>query len=196
MGRGPHTLRHLSLAGSALALAALLGCATQFTSGTIRDEIVHQTGLEPLRAFEFDLGGPTLHIARTVMAGSSSGTSLPLAGLERLELAVYDVSKSMGTGKSVDFTRMTVRGWEKVVRVMDGAHSAVVLVRRSDGAIAELVVAVSGPQSAIYGRLKGSLSNDLPAAIASAVRSSGPEGVRDALMSVAAPEAQPSQPEP
>lgn len=187
MGRGRYTLRHLSLAGGALALAALLGCATQFASGSIRDKIVRQTGLEPLRAFELDLGGPTLHIARAVMAGSTSGTALPLAGLERLELAVYDVSKSMGTGKSLDFTRMSVRGWEKVVRVMDGAHSAVVLVRRRDGAIAELVVAASGPQSAIYGRLKGRLSEELPAAIGSAVRSSGPEGVRDALMSVAAP---------
>ncbi len=190
MGRVRRMLRTTAFAGFCLPLAALVGCATAFSAGAIRDEIVRQTGTEPQKAFELDLGGPTLHVVRSVMAGDASPSDLPLAGLERLELAVYDVSGSAGAGRGVDFTRMPVHGWEKVVRTTDGARSAVVLVRRSGSAIAELVVAAAGPRSAIYGRLEGRLDPDLPEALGEAVRATGVEGVRDALMSVGTPEGQ------
>ncbi len=173
----------LLLPGLLLAAAA---CATAFSPARIRDEIVHQTGQDPRRAFEFTLGPTTLSLARAVLGGAAAeGGGLPLAGLDALELAVYDAPPAAAASAELDFTRMPIRGWEPVVKTRDGARSALVLVRgeRAD-AIGDLVLVASGERQVLYARLKGRLSRTLPEALAEAVKSGGTEGVKDALMSL------------
>jgi hypothetical protein len=178
-------------AASALALGGLLAaaaCATAFSPATIRNEIVRQTGQDPQRAFEFTLGPTTMSLARAVLGGASAeGGGLPLAGLDALELAVYE-TPSGAPGAGVDFTRMPISGWEPVVKTRDGARSALVLVRGGQAdTIGDLVLVAGGEKQVLYARLKGTLSRKLPEALAEAVRTGGTEGVRNELMSLTAP---------
>lgn len=176
----------LLLPGLLLVAAA---CATAFSPARIRDEIVRQTGQDPQRAFEFTLGPTTMSLARAVLGGTAAeGGGLPLAGLDALELAVYDAPPAAPEGAGLDFTRMPVTGWEPVVKTRDGGRSALVLVRgERDDAIGDLVLVASGERQVLYARLRGQLSRRLPEALAEAVKSGGTEGVKDALMSLSDP---------
>jgi hypothetical protein len=165
-----------------LALAALqVACATTFSPEVIRGEIARQTGSDPPGVFELNIGRVTLALARTVIGSGSDGT-LPLAGLTRFELAVYKVAAG---GESLDFTRMAVRGWEPTVRSKTENGSTLVLVRQSGQAIGDLVLVAADREQAIYARLAGSLSSDLPVALGEALATRGTDGVKQELMSLA-----------
>jgi hypothetical protein len=165
---------------------ALAGCATSFSPERIRGEIAAQTGADPQGVFEFTLGPTTMALARTLFASASTeaaGGSQPLAGLKKLEFAVYDLPP--GRAGSLDFTRMHVTGWEPTVRKRDEKSSALVLVRGSEGdTVGDVVLVTAGEQQAIYARLSGRLSNKLPQALGDAVSSGGTDGVKRELMSL------------
>jgi hypothetical protein len=122
----------------------------------------------------------TLTLARTVI-GSTTDERLPLAGLTRFELAVYDIP---ATGRDLDFTRMAVRGWEPTVRAKTHNGSTLVLVRSSGDAVGDLVLVAADDRQAIYARLAGRLSRELPQALSHAVAERGTEGVKQELMSL------------
>ena len=165
-----------------LVLAVLeLACATTFSPEVIRTEIARQTGADPPTAFELNLGRVTLALARTVIGPSADGT-LPLAGLARFELAVYGVP---ATGQRLDFTRMAVRGWEPTVRAKTENGSTLVLVRQSGESIGDLVLVAADADQALYARLAGSLSRELPEALGQAVAKGGTNAVKQELMSLA-----------
>jgi hypothetical protein len=175
----PRTVTAVTLA---LVGALGLGCATSFSPDVIRGEIVRQTGSDPPRVFELNLGLVTMALARQVIGPGADG-SLPLAGLTRFELAVYDVP---ATGQRLDFTLMPVRGWEPTVRAKGPKGSTLVLVRQSGDAIGDLVLVAADERQALYARLAGRLSRELPQALGEAVAESGTEGVKRELMSLAA----------
>ena len=160
---------------------SMLACATAFSPQVIRSEITRQTGTDPSSVFELNLGRMTLSLARTVVGAVSDGP-LPLAGLARFELAVYGLP---ATGGQLDFTRMEVRGWEATVRASNENGSTLVLVRQSGDAIGDLVLVAADREQALYARLAGSLSRELPAALGDVVSNRGTEGVRLQLMSLA-----------
>ncbi len=164
-----------------LALATLaVACATSFSPAAIRAEIARQTGADPQRVFELNLGQATMALARRVMGPADNG-SLPLAGLTRLELAVYDVP---ATGRSLDFTAMAVRGWEPTVRSRTSTRSTLVLVRGSGNAIGDLVLVTADEKRALYARLTGRLSRELPAALGEAAAVRGTDGLKQQLLSL------------
>jgi hypothetical protein len=138
---------------------ALAGCATSFSPERVRSEIAAQTGVDPQYVFEIQLGRVTMRLVQTVLAGGRSGSSLPLAGLTGFDLAFYEVPAPSPQGASLDFTKMAVRGWEPVVRTRQ-----------------------PGSSSAIYARLRGTLSPELPRALGDAFQSRGPDGLRDELV--------------
>ena len=117
---------------------------------------------------------------QTALAGG--GSALPLAGLTGFDLALYEVPLPRGQGAPLDFTRMPIRGWDPVVRTRGPGRSAVVLVREGRATIDDLVLLGAGESAAIYARLRGTLSPDLPRALGSAFESRGPEGLRDELV--------------
>jgi hypothetical protein len=171
------------------ALAALLllaGCATSFSPDRIRGEIAAQTGADPQGVFEFTLGPTTLSLARTLFASASAettGGAQPLAGLKKLEFAVYDLPP--GRAQTLDFTRMRVTGWEPTVRKRDATSSALVLVRGGEGdTVGDVVLVAAGERQAIYARLSGRLSSRLPQALGDAVSSGGTDKVKSELMSL------------
>jgi len=170
------------LAVLATLVAGLLapGCATTFSPEAIRSEIVRQTGSDPQRAFEVRLGRVTLALARQAVGPAADG-SLPLGGLTRFELAVYDVPAA---GRDLDFTRMAVHGWEPTVRARTSSGSTLVLVRSAGDALGDVVLVAADSDRALYARLAGRLSQDLPAALGRAVADRGPDGVRRELMSL------------
>ncbi len=172
-----------SLVSVMIALAVLLGagCATSFSPARIRSEIARQTGADPQRMVEVNVGRATMALARRVIGPSSEGF-LPAAGLKHLELAVYDLP---ATGGGVDFTRMAVRGWEPTVRVSTPKGSTLVLIRGSSDALEDVVLVTCDADQALYARLSGRLSTELPAALGAAAARSGPEAVGRDLMSLA-----------
>ena len=164
-----------------LAAAVASGCATSFSPEAIRAEINRQTGADPPSVFELNLGRVTMALARQVIGPGADG-SLPLAGLTRFELAVYGVP---ATGQSLDFTRMVVRGWEPTVRAKTEKGSTLVLVRQSGEAIGDLVLVAADAEQALYARLAGTLSRELPEALGQAVAKGGTNAIKQELMSLA-----------
>jgi hypothetical protein len=170
---------------SASALAVVLGltlagCATSFSPERVRSEIAAQTGKAPQYVFEIQLGRVTMGMIQAALAGG--GEALPLGGLTGFDLAFYDVPAPGGQGSPLDFTRMAVRGWEPVVRARQPGRSALVLVREGGEAITDLVLLGAGESGAIYARLRGTLSRELPRALGEAFQRRGPEGLRDELL--------------
>jgi hypothetical protein len=166
----------LRLLSFALAFV-LAGCATSFNPERVRSEIAAQTGADPQYVFEMQLGRVTMRLVQVALSGG--GRSLPLAGLTEIDLAFYDVPEKAA---SLDFTRMPVRGWAPVVRTRQPGSSAVVLVREGSSSISDLVLLGAGGKNAIYARLRGTLSPELPKALGDAFQSRGPDGLRDELL--------------
>jgi hypothetical protein len=181
-------------AGAWVAPIALLaaGCATNFSAQAVRTEIVRQTGADPRSVFELNLGRVTMALARQVLAGESADGALPLAGLTSFELAVYGLPEPVLAGeRTLDFTAMPVRGWEPTLRFAKEGRSGVVLVRASGEAIGDLVLVAAGEKDALYARLRGTLSKELPAALGEAVQTGGTDAVRHELQSLTEPQPQP-----
>jgi len=89
----------------------LTGCATSFSPDRIRQEIAVQTGADPQSILEFTLGPTTLALARTLFVSEPTertGDEQSLAGLRKLEFAVYDLPP--GRAQALDFTRMKITG--------------------------------------------------------------------------------------
>jgi hypothetical protein len=158
----------------------LAGCATAFSPERVRREIAAQTGQDPQYVFEMQLGRVTMRMIQTALAGG--GGSLPLAGLSGFDLAFYDVPAASGRGAALDFTRIAIRGWDPVVRTRQPGRSAVVLVREGSATIDDLVFLGAGESTAIYARLRGTLSPELPRALGDAFQNRGAEGLRDELV--------------
>jgi hypothetical protein len=172
-----------SLAARVLATVlslAFVGCATSFSPERVRSEIAAQTGADPQYVFEIQLGRMTMRLIRTALAGG--GKTLPLAGLTEFDLAFYDVPSPSAQGVPLDFTRMPVRGWEPLIRTRQPGRSVVVLVRESRAALDDLVLLGASESKAIYARLRGTLSPELPRALGDAFQNRGPEGLRDELV--------------
>jgi hypothetical protein len=161
---------------------AVAGCATSFSPERVRSEIAAQTGADPQYVFEMQLGRVTMRVVQIALAGGRSGRALPLAGLTGFDLAFYEVPAPSPQGASLDFTKMNIRGWEPVVRTRQPGRSALVLVREGGATIGDLVLLGAGGSSAIYARLRGTLSPELPRALGDAFQSRGPEGLRDELV--------------
>jgi hypothetical protein len=123
-----------------------------------------------------------MHLVQAVLAGGRSGSSLPLAGLTGFDLAFYEVPAPGPQGAALDFTKMAVRGWEPVVRTRQPGRSALELVREGGSTIEDLVLLGTESSSAIYARLRGTLSPELPRALGDAFQSRGPDGLQDELV--------------
>lgn len=177
----------LRLLALALLLVFVSGCATGFSAQKVRSEIVRQTGSDPQKMFEMNVGRMTMSLAKR-MIGPTSGDSLPLGGLSKFELAVYDLPPDVLSGaRTLDFTLMPIRGWEPTVRYKDGPKSGMVLVRESGESIGDLVVLFVGDEKATYVRLRGQLPKELPEAIGEAVRSGSTDEIEEELKSLGEP---------
>lgn len=175
------------LAFCSLALLGLLaGCATSFSPRSVREEILRQTGQDPRRALEIELGRLTTGLIQQAFAGESG--DVPFAGLAGLELAVFEIDAD--EGPVLDVTRIAVRGWESPVKLHDESRSGMVLVRGTTRTnefgeevprLADLVVMGSGPSQVVYARLRGQLDPELPQALGQVIREDGAEGLRRLL---------------
>jgi hypothetical protein len=171
---------------SLIVILTLLGCATSFSPDRIRSEIAAQTGADPQGILEFTLGPTMLSLARTLFASAAAetaGGAQPLAGLRKLQFAVYDLPP--GRAQALDFTRMQVTGWEPTVRKRDATSSTLVLVRGAEGdTVGDIVLVTAGEKQAIYARWSGRLSRKVPEQIGEAVSRGGPDAVKRELMSL------------
>jgi len=178
---------------SVLIMSGLaLGCATRFSPSTIRSEIVRQRGLDPLTQFELNLGRFTTYMLKNALATEDG--EVPFAGLSELQLSVYEMPERQGA--AIDVTRIEVRGWEPVIRFVDASRSIMIVVRGSgklpwsdaDGAIGDLVVVGAGRRKVVYGRLRGSLSPELPSALGEVFRRGGPDAVMGVFSQLGEPQ--------
>jgi hypothetical protein len=171
-------------------IITLAGCATSFSPDLIRNEIATQTGADPQGILEFTLGPTTLALARTLFASSSgaaAGDVQPLAGLRKLQFAVYDLAP--GRARALDFTRMGVTGWEPTVRKRDANSSTLVLVRGAEGdTVGDIVLVTAGEKQAIYARWSGRLSRKVPEQIGEALSQGGTDAVKRQLMTLTEPQ--------
>jgi hypothetical protein len=172
-------LKYTRLAVIALMACLALGCATPFSPEMIRQEIVLQRGQAPLGVFELNLGRFTTRLIRSVLTPQVAEGSVPFAGLQQLELAVYEAPSD--NGPALDVTRIPIRGWEPLIRLHDNIRSGVILIRSSQEAIGDLVVVGAGRQKVVYARLRGKLSRELPSALGDVLRQQGPDGIQSLL---------------
>ncbi len=161
-----------------LAVALLLpSCATNFSPELMREEITRQRGVDPLSAFELDLGRFTTLLIKSAMAGEDG--ELPFAGLQSLQVAVYQAPNE--AGPAIDVTRIRVSGWDQIVRMHNPKRSGLVLIKPKRDSVQDLVVVGAGPNKVIYARLKGTLSKDLPGRLGDVLREGGPDEVQRVL---------------
>jgi hypothetical protein len=160
-----------------LSLSSVLACYRPFSPEQVRREIVRQTGAEPETSFEFKLGGATMRLAKTV-ASRATGEPVTFGGLTRIDLAVFEAP----AGKELDFSRIRVWGWDKVVQGREGGHNLLILVRTNGKTLGDLVLVAQGEREVVYGRLKGRLDPRLPAALEGVLKSGGLRGLRDRLL--------------
>ncbi len=167
-------LRTVCLLAATLPLAS---CATNFTPELIRQEIAQQRGVDPLSAFELELGRFTTLLIKSALAGEDG--ELPFAGLDSLHIAVYRAPTE--SGPAIDVTRIVVRGWEQVVRLHDPRRSGLLLIRPRRDAVGDLVVVGAGPDKVVYARLRGTLDRSLPRRLGDVLREGGPDEVQRVL---------------
>lgn len=170
-------LNLLMLATVIAASLLLTSCATNFSPELMRTEIARQSGEDPLSAFELNLGRFTTLLIKSALAGEDG--ELPFAGLESLQVAVYQVPNV--EGPAIDVTQIAVTGWEQVIRAHNPERSGMVLIKPQADSVGDLVVVGAGPEKVIYARLRGSLSNELPAALAEVLQDGGPDEVQRVL---------------
>jgi hypothetical protein len=173
-------MRSLRTFPSFLILAACLtltACATNFSPELVRSEIARQRGVDPLSAFELSLGRFTTLMIKSALAGEDG--VLPFAGLDSLEIAVYQAPNELGP--AIDVTRIAVRGWEQVVRMNNPQRSGLVLIQPKRDSVGDLVVVGAGPNKVIYARLTGTLSRELPGRLGDVLREGGPDEVQRIL---------------
>jgi hypothetical protein len=167
------------LGRSFCAMGALLltGCATNFSPDLMRSEIRSQRGQDPPAALELNLGRFTTLLIKSALAGEDG--ELPFAGLERLQIAVYEIAS--GAGPALDVTQIAVTGWDQVLRAHDEVRSGMVLVRPRGERVGDIVVVAAGPEKVVYARLRGVLSRKLPAALGEVLREGGPDEIQRVL---------------
>jgi hypothetical protein len=102
---------------------------------------------------------------------------------------VYGLPGSVLAGeRALDFTAMPVRGWEPTLRFAKEGRSGVVLVRAPGESIGDLVLLAAGEKNALYARLRGTLSPELPAALGEAIQTGGTDAVQRELQSLTEPQ--------
>jgi hypothetical protein len=162
----------------------LAGCAGSISPRTVRDEVVRQTGGPPTREVEVSIGRLTTALLKAAIGPGADG-QLPLAGLTAIELAVYALAPAEAPGRDLDFSQLTPRGWENVVRYKEGEKSLLVMIRGGRDTIHDLALVATGGSEVVYGRLRGTLPTTLPDALLAAVERDGTESVRRQLSSAA-----------
>ena len=163
---------------------ATSGCATRLSPEAVRNEIRRQTGAAPDRTFEFELGGATMRLAKTIVS-SAAGEPAGFGALSRIELAVYDVAP----GTTLDATGVATRGWDRVVQTRDGDGSLLVLVRTEGSGIADLAILASGDHQVLYGRLRGRIDPSVPRSLQQTLSQQGFQGLKRDLFSAAGEDA-------
>jgi hypothetical protein len=174
---------HILLAVAALASLSL-ACATRYSPSRVREEIARQRGVDPRSAFELNLGRLTTSLLKS--AFTTEGGEVPFAGLDELQLAVYEVPER--EGPAIDVTLFGARGWEPTIRAHDERRSIVILVRASRASpgmdevkIGDLVVVGASRRKVVYGRLRGTLDPELPSRLGEMFEDGGPEKITDAF---------------
>ncbi len=154
------------------------------TGGTseVRDEVAFRTGFTLEPEFGIRLGRITTAMAKP-FAKSASGDSVPLKGIAKVEVGIYNV---VGHGESAargELSGLELPGWEPVVQVRDGNERIQVLCRVEGDRIRAMLVVVLDAEELVVVRLEGNLQKFLPAAIERA----GWSGLHDAVRPGAVP---------
>ena len=175
-------MRHarLTVLLSLLCLAGLAACYTPFSPERVRHEIVRQTGADPQTSFEVKLGGATMRLVKTV-ASKAAGEPINFGGITRIDLALFEAPE----GKPLDFSKMRIWGWDRLVQAREADRSFMVLVRTNGETLADLVLVAESGRQVLYGRLKGKLDRNLPSALERALKVSGFDGLKEHLLSAA-----------
>ena len=171
---------------TAVLVLSFVGCATNFSAPGVRAEIARQTGAEPREVFEVYVGPVTMALVRHAV-GTPTATqgSMPGSRVTSFELGVYELAaKGTAAVGPLDLTRMPVRGWEPSLRYRTGNRSGMLLVRTSGDSVADLVVLASDEDGVTYGRLRGELSKNLPAALGKVMQDGGTDAIRGELESL------------
>jgi len=166
-------------------LLLLPACFGTISAGTVRSEIVRQTGQPPATEFEFNMGRMTTALIKAALGPGPDG-SLPLAGLSGIEIAVFELPPAhAASAVGLDFSQLTPYGWENVVRSRSENGSSSVMIRGDQQAIHDLALVVADDQEVVFARLRGTLPTTLPEAIQIAAREGGTEPVKRQLLDAA-----------
>jgi hypothetical protein len=165
---------------AALAVAAIALTSTGCWFGTgstsdIRYEVTDQTGIVLEPEFGIKLGRLTTAMAKP-FARKASGESVPLKGIAKIEVGIYNVVDAYDPVES-GMADLDFPGWEPIARIRDGDERIQVLCKIEGERIRAMMVLVLDGDELVVVRLKGNLHKFLPAALEHA----GWGGIRGSL---------------
>ncbi len=141
------SLRWLTLA---LGLATCVSCIVFNGPGDLRRDLTRSTGVELDREMGVTLGRFGLGVVRLV----TEDEDLPLEGVHKIEVGVYDIVRAPEEQKTLNFE---LPGYQKIARAHDGEDDVWVLVRLDRDRIQRLVLIVAGPDEWVLVRIRGDL---------------------------------------
>ena len=155
------------LSGSLAVVAiALISTGCWFGTGStsdIRYEVTDQTGVDLEPDFGIKLGRLTTAMAKP-FARKAAGESIPLKGIAKIEVGIYNVVDSRDPVES-GMADLEFAGWEPIVRIRDGDERIQILCRTEGERIRAMLVVVLDGDELVVVRLKGNLHKFLPGAL-------------------------------
>ncbi len=127
----------------AVVAVALISTGCWFGTGStsdIRYEVTDQTGVDLEPEFGIKLGRITTAMAKP-FARKASGESMPLKGIAKIEVGVYNVVDSHDPVES-GMADLDLPGWEPIVRIREGDERIQVLCQIEGERIRAMLVLV------------------------------------------------------
>ena len=152
-----------------IALAAWSAvCAACMFHGPedLRHDLEHKTGVELDREAGITLGRLSLAIARL----ATDGDEVPLRGLRKVEVGVYEVSSPDDEGaERAPIVLPEPPGWQTVVRLREEGDDVLVLVEPREEGIRRLLIVVADEQEWVLVRVRGRIEGMLEQAMRAAL---------------------------
>ena len=152
--------RRVTMAIVLISLLFAAGCWFR-GPGDVRKEVAQRTDLELDKQFSFQAGRPTLWLARQGLKIAGEADNIPLQGVRRVEVGIYEVRGPKHHTASYDRANSLCGArfgdWELLVRVCEPDGHVLMFTKIVKESIRGVLVVVQDEEEVVIVRAKGKL---------------------------------------